>query len=356
MVEQSLWKWHKADRYCPQNRKGNQHADALSRQPVLPAPLDDGASKEVQIALISSDESTNISTLLGHNPNDVANHSDSFHEEQLRDPTLHPIMAYLFEGVLPEDSQLATKMIVQASLYTMADGILYYIGHKDSVPKVVVPSEYKKRLMEEYHAGVMSGHFSGPKIYKAMSRQWWWDHMYQDIIIYACNCLQCAIATGIGRRQSPPMKSIPVDHPFQIVGVDIMELPLTTNGNRYVIVFQDLFTKWPMVFPAPDQKAARLVKLLVEEIVPVFGMPKALLSDRGTNLLSCLMQDVCKLLGIQKLNTTAHHPQCNGMVERFNRTLKTMLRKHVSRFGMQWGTHTCQVVEHVSSITLQLYK
>ena len=59
-------------------------------------------------------------------------------------------------------------MIVQASLYTMADGILYYIGlsyyigHKDSVPKVVVPSEYKKRLMEECHAGVMSGHFSGP--------------------------------------------------------------------------------------------------------------------------------------------------------------------------------------------------
>ena len=135
--------------------KENQHADALSRQPILPAPLDDGASKEVQIALISSDGSTNISTLLGDNPNDVANHSDSFREEQLRDPTLHPIMAYLSEGVLPEDSQVATKMIVQASLYMMADGILYYIGHKDSVPKVVVPSEYKKRLMEEYHAGVM---------------------------------------------------------------------------------------------------------------------------------------------------------------------------------------------------------
>ena len=227
-------------------------------------------------------------------------------------------------------------MIVQASLYAMADGILYYIDHKDSVPKVVVPSEYKKRLMEEYHAGVMSGHFSGLKIYKAMSQQWWWDHMYQDIISYARNCPQCAIATGVGRRQSPPMKSIPVDHPFQIVGVDIMELPLTTNGNQYVIVFQDLFTKWPMVFPAPDQKAARLVKLLVEEIVPVFGVPEALLSDRGTNLLSCLMQDICKLLGVQKLNTTAHHPQCNGMAERFNRILSTMLRKDVSQFEMQW--------------------
>ena len=76
----------------------------------------------------------------------------------------------------------------------------------------------------------------------------------------------------------------------------------------------------------------------------MFGVPEALLSDRGTNLLSCLMQDVCKLLGIKKLNTTAHHPQCNGMVERFNRTLKTMLRKHVSRFGMQWDTYLSGVL------------
>ena len=281
-----------------------------------------------------------ISTLLQKDPDDTTNCNNGFHREQLKDPALHPIMTCLAEGVLLEDFQLAERIIVQASLYTMADGILYYIGQrKDSIPKVVVPSEYKERLLEDYHAGVMLGHFSGPKIYKTISRQWWWDHMYQDIINYVRNCPQCAIATGVGRRQSPPMKSIPVDHPFQIVGIDIMELPLTTNGNWYAIVFQDLFTKWPMVYATPDQKAMRIAKLLAEEIVPMFGVPEALLSDRGTNLLSCLMQDVCKLLGIKKLNTTAHHPQCNGMVERFNRTLKTMLRKHVSKFGMQWDTY-----------------
>ena len=104
-----------------------------------------------------------------------------------------------------------------------------------------------------------------------------------------------------------------------------MELPLTTNGNKYATVFQDLFTKWPMVYATPDQKAERIAKLLTQEIVPMFGVPEALLSDRGTNLLSHLMQDVCKMLGIKKLNTTSHHPQCNGMIERFNRTLKTML-------------------------------
>lgn len=75
-----------------------------------------------------------------------------------------------------------------------------------------------------------------------------------------------------------------------------------------------------MVFPMPDQKADRIVRLLVEEVIPFFGVPEALLSDRGTNLLSHLMKDVCKLLGIKKLNTTAYHPECDGMVERFNRT------------------------------------
>ena len=76
-----------------------------------------------------------------------------------------------------------------------------------------------------------------------------------------------------------------------------------------------------------------------EEIFPSFGCPEALLSDRGTNLLANIVQDVCQLLGITKLNTTAYHPQCNGMIERMNRTLKAMLRKHVAKFGGQWDMY-----------------
>ena len=71
----------------------------------------------------------------------------------------------------------------------------------------------------------------------------------------------------------------------------------------------------------------------------MFGMPKGLLSDRDTNLLSHLMQDVCSLLGIAKYNTTAYHPQCNGLTERFNRTLKKMIRKYAVRFGAQWDRY-----------------
>ena len=94
-------------------------------------------------------------------------------------------MKYPSERVLSEDTLVAAKISIQVSLYTMTDGILYYTGQKkDSTPKVVVPSDYKKKVMEEYHAEIMSGHFSGPRIYKTMSHQWWWEHMYQDIINY----------------------------------------------------------------------------------------------------------------------------------------------------------------------------
>ena len=107
-----------------------------------------------------------------------------------------------------------------------------------------------------------------------------------------------------------------------------------------MVVFQDMFTKWPMVFPVPDQRTERIARLLCEEIVPFFGVPKALLTNRGTNFLSHLMRDVCPLLGTEKRNTMAYHPECDGMVERFNRTLKSMLRKRVAQFGAQWDIDT----------------
>ena len=97
--------------------------------------------------------------------------------------------------------------------------------------------------------------------------------MYSDALEYANNFPQCAIVQGAGRRQKPPLYLIVIERPFQIVGVDIMELPITSIGNRYVIVCQDLFTKWPMVFPTPDQKAVRIAQLLVEEVIPTFGVP-----------------------------------------------------------------------------------
>ena len=110
-----------------------------------------------------------------------------------------------------------------------------------------------------------------------------------------------------------------------------MDLPLTKRGNHHALVFQDNFSMWAMVYAILDQKAHRIVQILCEEIVPVLGVPEALLCNCGANLLSHLMRDICQIL---KLNTTSCHPQCNRLLERLNHTLK--LCRHVGRFGTQW--------------------
>ena len=182
----------------------------------------------------------------------------------------------------------------------------------------------------------LSVNFSGTRLYNVLACVWWWEGMYKDALHHSKSCPDCAIAVGGSRPGSPPLQPIPVQRVFQIMGVDVMDLPQTESGNKHVLVFQDFLSKWLMAFPIPDQKTERIIKLLVEELVPSFGVPEALLSDRGTNLLSNLMKDVCNLLGIEKLSTTAYHPQCDGWVNRgIQLLMKTMLRKHTAQYGAQ---------------------
>ena len=271
----------------------------------------------MQVAFITSkDDDVTITTLLEQGPSILDTKDKDLADEQHQDGELQPIIFYLEKNRLPEDHKSAQKIISEATLYAMSDGILYYVGKKQTeIPRVVVPRKMRLHILEEYHGGCLAGHFSGHRLYKTLARRWWWQHMYRDAMDHARNCPQCAVVEGTGRKIKPPSCPIPTERPFQIIGVDIMELPVTSRGNRYLIVFQDLFTKWPMAYPAPDQKAEHLARLLVENIVPFFGVPEALLPDRGTNLLSWLMKDVCRMLGIKKLDTTASHPQCDGAVE-----------------------------------------
>ena len=93
-------------------------------------------------------------------------------------------------------------------------------------------------------------------------------------------------------------------------------------------MFVDYLTKWPEVFATKDQSSLTIAKLLVENIVAQHGVLGELLSDKGKGFLSKLMYEVYKLLGIKNVNTTAYHPQTDGLVEQFNRTLTS---KHVSQ-------------------------
>ena len=147
--------------------------------------------------------------------------------------------------------------------------------------------------------------------------------------------MQCA-RRRIGKQERPPLTPIPVTGPFDRVGVDVVQFAKPQNGNTYAVVFVDYLTKWPEVFSTPDQSALTIAKLLVEHIISRHGVPRELLSDRGAAFLSRLLKEVCVLMGIKKANTTAYHPQTDGLVERFNQTLTDMLAKTVEQDGKNW--------------------
>lgn len=107
--------------------------------------------------------------------------------------------------------------------------------------------------------------------------------------------------------------------------------------NRYVVVFMDYLTKWPEAYATSDQ-TAKTNSTFVEQIVCHHGIPQELLSDRGQNFLSTLMQEVCRLLQVKKLNTSGYHPQTDGLVEKFNSTLIEMIAKCASDKPLDWDT------------------
>ncbi len=319
-------------------RPGKQcaNADALSRSPIgRTADTIENDPVVTKVTATELQKSGTIPELLTADP-EFSGVTSSFGSEQRKDSNLIATFNFLEEQVLPEDPSKARKIALQAPLFAVVEDVLYHLDPKPSCRRrIVVPKHMTKGLLDKTHRSLMGGHFSGQRLHNTLSKNWWWEGMYTDAMKFAHGCPECLTVKGSGRHQPPPLRPIQVCRPFQILGVDVMDLPKTNNGNKHVLVFQDYFTKWPMVYAIPDQKAHRIVDILAKEIVPTVGVPECLLSDRGTNLLSHLMMDVCKALGITKLNTTAYHPQCDGLVERFNRTLKSMLRKHASRYGKE---------------------
>ena len=102
------------------------------------------------------------------------------------------------------------------------------------------------------------------------------------------------------------------------------------------VVHKDYLTKWVEAFHTADQKATTIARLLVQNIICRHGIPQELLSDRGANFLSELILKVCTLLGMKKINTSGYHPQTDGLVEKFNSTLQSMISKSSERNPTKW--------------------
>jgi len=121
---------------------------------------------------------------------------------------------------------------------------------------------------------------------------------------------------------------MPIGRPWQMVAVDILEVPLSFNKNRYLLVIQDYFSKWADAIPLPNQTADRITKELVK-VFANYGMPDILHSDQGHYFKSRILRQTLEAFGVQKSRTTAYHPQGDDMVEHFNHSLLQMLHSYM---------------------------
>ncbi|GFU37569.1 retrovirus-related Pol polyprotein from transposon 412 [Trichonephila clavipes] len=113
---------------------------------------------------------------------------------------------------------------------------------------------------------------------------------------------------------------------FERIVFDILDpLPRSSDGNNNILVVMVYFMKWPEAYPIPDQEASTVADVLVQHWISQFGVPLQLHSDQGRNFDSAVCNRLCEILAIDKTKTTALHPQCDGMVERFNRTILNSL-------------------------------
>ena len=113
---------------------------------------------------------------------------------------------------------------------------------------------------------------------------------------------------------------------------------MSLQGNEYILVAQDYFSKWPFAVPMPDQKAERIVRILKDQIFTVVGPPEKLHSDQGRNFESYILSELCKAFRITKSRTTPYHPMGDGLVERMNRTLLSLLHTYTESQG-DWEEH-----------------
>jgi len=124
------------------------------------------------------------------------------------------------------------------------------------------------------------------------------------------------------------LQPIPVGEPFSKIGIDIVgPLPLTENGNKYIIVATDYMTKWPEARAIPQATAQQVARFIYEDIICRHGCPDTILSDRGSHFRNQVIDELLKEYEIKHIYSTPYHPSTNGLVERFNRTLYESLAK-----------------------------
>ena len=346
--------------FSVEHRPGVQHtnADALSRRPCLRDTcrhcerLESREWGNKPHDRITGQDVPQVATLALSGPEPTGGRSwENLREAQLCDPEIKPVLEWMERSKdKPSWEETAshppaTKVYcAQWESLKIFHGVLYRLWETPSgdatVRQLVLPKSLRREVLQELHNAPTSGHLGMAKTLSRVRERFYWLQCRRDVQEWCRSCDLCAQKRGPQRKPKAPLRTYNVGSPLERIAIDVLgPLPPTEAGNKYILVIADYFTKWVEAYPMVNQEAGTIAELLVQEFISRFGMPLIIHTDQGRNFESALFAEMCKLLDIQKTRTTPYHPQSDGMVERFNRTLEALLSKFVDHNQKDWDEH-----------------
>lgn len=214
----------------------------------------------------------------------------------------------------------------------------------DKVWKLVLPKESRVSALEECHDQPTAGHLGTFKTYKRLQLKYYWPKMRKDTASYISRCKICQrtkynqnVPAGLmGERRG-------VDEPWKMVAADLMgPFPRSTKGFKYILVITDTFTKFSILKPLRAATARAVAQHLEEDIFLVYGVPKYLVFDNGSEFTGAPVKNLAAGYKCKILYNPSRHPQSNP-TERVNRNVITMIRAYVGARHREWDKHLAQI-------------
>ncbi|UYV69000.1 K02A2.6-like, partial [Cordylochernes scorpioides] len=333
---EKLQQYHFQIRHRPGKRHHN--ADALSRRPC-------GSCKHCEKIDKNESEATSRGTTVV--PSDEWTPA-SCRASQQQDLNIGPILELKENGnlrpsweIISDKSPALKALWAQWDSLRVENGLLKRVWEsadgRSTKMQLVVPEVKIPGVLREVHSGASGSHFGMTKTLRKVRERFYWVYCREDVENWCRRCTTCAASKGPQTRSRGKMREYNVGAPFERIAIDVAgPFPVTEDGNKYLLVAMDYFTKWPEVYAIPNQEAATVARVLVDNLICRFGVPLELHSDQGRNFESGVFRELCQVLGIWKTRTTPLHPQSDGMVERFNKTMVEHLSKVVEQNQRDW--------------------
>ena len=198
-------------------------------------------------------------------------------------------------------------------------------------PRPIVPEAFRRQVFDAVHS------LSHPSIRTTCSlvtSKFVWRGIRKQVRNWAKTCISCQTAK-IQQHTKAPFTTFAAPHRrFDHIHIDLVGPLPSSQGYTYLFTIVDRFTRWPEAVPLSDISATTCARALIGHWIARFGLPTTVTSDRGAQFTSAIWAAIVKLLGISHSRTTAFHPQANGILERFHRTLKSALRARLD--GPNW--------------------